>query len=60
MAEFLENRHISNLINMSCKVMNNLISQLGIIIGGYIYDRGKCGSGKIWRNCPKPATLYRS
>ena len=41
-------------------LMNNLISQLGIIIGGYIYDRGKCGSGKIWRNCPKPATLYRS
>ena len=35
-------------------LMNNLISQLGIIIGGYIYDRGKCGSGKIWRNCNNP------
>ena len=21
---------------------------------------GKCGSGKIWRNHPEPATLYRS
>ena len=28
--------------------------------GGFINDWGKCGSGKIWRNCPKPATLYRS
>ena len=40
--------------------ISTLISQLGMIFGGYIYDRGKCGSGKIWRNYPGSATLYRS
>ena len=41
-------------------LMNNLISQLGIIIGGYIYDRGKCGWGggspAFCRHCSKSAS----
>ena len=54
MANSLETHHILPATILS---ISTLISQLGIIIGGYIYDRGKCGSGKIWRNYPEPATF---
>ena len=43
MVNSLETHHILPVTILS---ISTLISQLGIIIGGYIYDRGKCGSVK--------------
>ena len=43
MTNSLKTHHILPVIISS---VSTLISQLGIIIGGHINDRGKCGSGK--------------
>ena len=39
-------RETHNILPVIILSVSTLISQLGIIIGGYINDRGKCGSGK--------------
>ena len=52
MANSLETHHN---FPITILLISTLISQLGITIGGYIYDRGKCGSGKygvIFQNPP--------
>ena len=47
MAEFSENRHISNLINMSCKVLifTDVPSKLGFVIRFLIHSNAYCLPG---------------
>ena len=50
MANSLETHHILPVTILS---ISTLISQLGIIIGGYINDRVKCGLGKYMAKLSK-------